>query len=43
MDQSNFNTIETSRKQGHHLTLDERGMIRGDKVLDKALKLVGKE
>ena len=28
MDQSNFNTIERSRKQGHHLTLDERGMIQ---------------
>src|SRR5574344_3107406 len=28
MDQSNFNTIEGSRKLGHHLTLDERGMIQ---------------
>jgi IS30 family transposase len=27
MDQSNFNTIERSRKQGHHLT-HERGMIQ---------------
>ena len=28
MDQSNSNTIEGSRKLGHHLTLDERGMIQ---------------
>ena len=28
MDQSNSNTIETSRKLGKHLTLDERGMIQ---------------
>ena len=28
MDQSNSNTIETSRKLGKHLTLDEREMIQ---------------
>ena len=28
MDQSHSNTIETSRKLGKHLTLDERGMIQ---------------
>lgn len=28
MDQNHFNTIETSRKSGKHLTLDERGVIQ---------------
>ena len=28
MDQFRFNTIETSRKTGKHLTLDERGIIQ---------------